>query len=100
MARVITLTQPIPFRGIARFAQDRRTRATALGALLAVVAGFGSLAVRAAAPLGRALAAWAQARREREEDRKLWELALSDSRVMADLIAVRQQAPAARSRYF
>jgi hypothetical protein len=100
MARDITLSHPVPFRGIARLAQARRTRATALGAVLVVIAGVGSLAVRAAAPLARALAAWAQARRERVEDRKLWELALSDSRVMADLIAVRQQAPAARSRYF
>lgn len=76
------------------------SRVTALGALLHVLAALGSVGVRAAAALRLALAGWMQRRRQREEDRKLWELALSDSRVMADLIAVRQHADPKSSEYF
>ncbi|CAA9391175.1 MAG: hypothetical protein AVDCRST_MAG51-401 [uncultured Ramlibacter sp.] len=53
--------------------------------------GFAALALLAA-PARRAVtrmrAAWrvaAVARRQREEDRKLWEVALTDARVMADI---------------
>lgn len=54
--------------------------------------GIARLALRAAARLRRGYAAWAQARRLREQDRLLRELACTDSRIMADLIAVSQHA--------
>jgi hypothetical protein len=42
---------------------------------------------------GRALKAWSAARKERAEDEKLWKVALTDARVMADLSrAMGQQA--------
>jgi hypothetical protein len=45
---------------------------------------------------------WCEAHRQREEDRKLWNLALTDARVMADLSrAMSQDARSiAGSRYF
>lgn len=73
---------------------------TAVGALLYLLAALGSLVFRAAAALRLAFAGWLERRRQREEDRKVWELALSDPRVMADLVAVRQHAPAKSSEYF
>ena len=36
-------------------------------------------------PVTRAFAAWSAARKQRREDEKLWNLALSDARIMADL---------------
>lgn len=36
-------------------------------------------------PVTRGLAAWAAARKQRREDEKLWNLALTDARIMADL---------------
>jgi hypothetical protein len=53
--------------------------------------GFAALALlaaparRMAAGLRTTLRAWAQERRQADEDRKLWDLALTDARVMADL---------------
>lgn len=82
-------------RGIGSFG-----RITALGALLYLLAALGQQVVRAAARLQRVFAAWAERRREREQDRKLWELALSDSRVMADLVALRQDGTRRTSNYF
>lgn len=55
------------------------------------VIGFASLALfaeparRAGAALRHSLKAWAAARKQAAEDAKLWTVALSDARVMADL---------------
>ena len=52
---------------------------------------FASLALltsparRAAAALRSGLRRWSASRRQAEEDRKLWEVALTDARVMADI---------------
>ena len=75
-------------------------RVTALGAVLFVLATIGAGLARAAVPVRQACAAWAERRRQREEDRKLWELALSDTRVMADLVALSQQLPDEGGRVF
>ena len=90
MARIAPLS--LRYAGIARLERASTTfgRVTALGALFGGLALVGSLVFRATAGLQRGFAAWAQARREREEDRKLWELALTDPRIMADLIALDQ----------
>jgi hypothetical protein len=100
MARFVPILPSIQTRGIARLSRARTSfgKATALGALLFLLAALGSLVFRAAGLLRSSFAAWAAARREREQDRQLWELALADSRVMADLIALRQEAPRAGTR--
>jgi hypothetical protein len=55
------------------------------------VVGFAALALlaaparRAAGSLRAGLKAWSEARRRSEADRLLWEVALTDARVMADL---------------
>lgn len=94
MARFVQSYSPLQHGSI-----GRRSRAsslvgtgTAVGAVLFLLSVLGTVVLRAAARLQAALHTWSQARREEEEDRKLWELALSDARVMADLVAIGQQA--------
>jgi hypothetical protein len=102
MARFVPATSPFPQAGLARLERASRTcgRLTATGALLLALAAVGSLVLRAGTGLREGVAAWTQAQRERTEDRKLWELALSDSRVMADLVALHQDTPRPGSGYF
>lgn len=52
---------------------------------LAALAFIGSPIRRVAAKLGAALQKQAEARRARREDERLWNVALTDARVMADL---------------
>lgn len=93
MARFVPVNPSVPTRGIARLSRPRSFgKRTAAGALLFVLATVGAPAFRAALRLREGVAAWARRQHERAEDRKLWELALADSRVMADLIALRQHA--------
>ncbi|GAB3772936.1 hypothetical protein GCM10028796_44480 [Ramlibacter monticola] len=102
MARAAHLTYPAPVLAGTRPARANHTisRATALGACLFLLSAIGSVLVRAAGRAQLACAGWAERRREREEDRKLWELALSDSRVMADLVALSQQTSGETARIF
>ena len=102
MARTAQLTYPTPVLASTRPTRAGHTisRATALGAFLFLLSAIGSILVRAAGRVQLACAGWAERRREREEDRKLWELALSDSRVMADLVALSQQTPGNSARIF
>jgi hypothetical protein len=102
MARFVHVNFPVEQGGVARLprAHGSFARVTALGALFFLLEAIGSIAFGAAERVGAGLAHWAEARRQREEDRKLWELALTDSRVMADLIALQQDAPRPGSSYF
>jgi hypothetical protein len=95
MARIVHVNDPSPHASIARLQRAGRTfgTVTALGALLFTLAAIGSLVFRIADRLRLGYAGWAQGRRRREEDRQLWALALTDSRVMADLVALSQQTP-------
>lgn len=90
MASIVHTNYPAGLRR----AEHARTpfSGTAVGALILVLRAMDSVRLAATARLREALHAWAQRRREREEDRQLWELALSDHRVMADLVALRQHA--------
>jgi hypothetical protein len=102
MARTAHFPSPFLDGGIGRLARASNTvgRVTALGALLLLLTAIGSVLVRAAGGLRLACAAWVEGRRQRQEDRKLWELALGDSRVMADLVALSQQTPGEAGRIF
>ena len=85
MARFIQTAYSAEHAGITRFTRGfaavRELDATITHPVLATLAFIG-------APLHRAglkLAAWNAARKQRAEDDKLWAIALSDARVMADL---------------
>lgn len=87
MARTIQAEYPTTHAGIERVVEGvsilRGLRAThvALAALATIGAPLTALAARARA----AVRGWTAARRQRREDTKLWNVALSDARVMADL---------------
>jgi len=67
-------------------------RVTAVGALLAILSLLGSVLCAVTLRLQRRLDAWAEVRRQRAEDRQLWELAATDPRLMAELVALQQHA--------
>lgn len=97
---------PLPYPGKIVPVTPRAARsgtfaqATAVGAVLFILAAIGALVFRLAAGLRQGLRTWAEQRRQRAEDRKLWDLALSDSRVMADLVALSQHEARGTSRFF
>ena len=80
MARFVHIEYPAQHGGVTRITRG-------LQALRSFHLGRG--AVHALAVLGspftRAYAAWTAARKQRAEDEKLWSLALTDARIMADL---------------
>lgn len=82
MARVARLEHAFHFPHIGT--------ATAVGGVLSVLAAAGSVALKAAGGVQHAFARWQERRHARAEDRKLWQLACEDSRVMADLVALSQ----------
>jgi hypothetical protein len=93
---------PLPRPGSTPFSRARSTfvQRTAVGALVFVLALVGLPVFRAANALRLRAARSLQARRRREDDRRLWEIACADRRVMSDLVALRQQSPACASDYF
>ena len=80
MARFIHIDSPAQHGGV-----DRVTRGfAALGQFSFTRGAYAALA-SLGRPVTRAFAAWSAARKQRREDEKLWNLALSDARIMADL---------------
>jgi hypothetical protein len=80
MTRFVHIEQPAQHDGINRVSRGFE----ALGSFSftrAVVHGLASVG----APLTRAYAAWTASRKQRREDEQLWNLALADARIMADL---------------
>jgi phosphoglycerate dehydrogenase-like enzyme len=53
--------------------------------VLAGLAAIGAPVVRLAEKAGARLAGWKAARKQRRDDERLWNLALQDARIMADL---------------
>lgn len=103
MARFVHIDYSLQHGGVSRvehaFETIRGFSATRAAVHLLAVVGYPVTA--GAARLRAGLAAWREARRQREEDRKLWNLALSDARVMADLSrAMSQQALDRDARYY
>jgi hypothetical protein len=80
MARFVHIDYPAQHGGVTRITRG-------LEAARTVRPGRAALRALAAvgAPVTRTLATWAAARKQRREDEKLWNLALSDARIMADL---------------
>jgi len=103
MASFIRVHYPAQHAGVARMEQAIETIGSfsATHALLHGLAFLGTPFTRLAARVRAGLAAWREERKQREEDRKLWNLALTDARVMADLSrAMSQDALRDGSRYF
>jgi hypothetical protein len=65
---------------------------TASGALLHVLSFIGALALRLVGPLVQGLYSGLIAAQQRRADRRVWEMAQSDPRLKAELIALRQRA--------
>jgi hypothetical protein len=80
MARFVHIDYPLQHGGVTRVTQGLE----ALGRFSFVRGALHALAA-IGAPLTRALNTWAAARRQRADDEKLWNLALTDARIMADL---------------
>jgi hypothetical protein len=89
MARFIQAEFPTEHAGITRFTRgfaavrelDRSITHPALAGLAFVGAPVRKLALK----LSARFAAWTAARKQAAEDEKLWNMALTDARVMADL---------------
>lgn len=80
MTRFVHIDYPVQHAGVARISRGLealRSFSFVRGALHALSA--------IGAPATRALDAWAAARKQRAQDEKLWNLALTDARIMADL---------------
>jgi len=89
MARTVHIQQyPVPAQhaGLDRTVAGAEAFGTLAGnAIVGILAFVGKPVTAAAAAVQRGLAAWAVARKQRREDEKLWNLALTDARIMADL---------------
>lgn len=102
MARFIQAQYPSQHGGVIRVEQAlasiRGYNATHV--VLHGLAILGTPLTRLAARVRAGLAAWREERKQREEDRKLWNLALTDARVMADLSRAMSQEALRDARYF
>ncbi|NNU44686.1 hypothetical protein [Ramlibacter montanisoli] len=80
MARFVHIDYPTQHGGVTRISRGLEAfRSFHLGrGLVHTLALIGG-------PLNRVLSTWAAARKQRAEDEKLWNLALTDARIMADL---------------
>ena len=104
MARFVHIEIPAQHAGVTRFSRGF----AAIGSFSITIAALHALAVigspitRAAGATRNALAGWSAARKQRAADRKLWDIALSDARVMADLSRAmsREAADVGRYRYY
>jgi hypothetical protein len=103
MARFVHVHFPAQHGGVARVEHAIKTIGgfSATHAVLHGLAVLGSPLTALAARVRVGLASWREERKQREEDRKLWNLALTDARVMADLSrAMSQDALRGGARYF
>ena len=87
MSRFVHIEYPAQHPGVARV---ERTADAVKGlnftqAALHALAAVGAPLARVAGRARVVYAAWAERRRLAEQDRQLWEIALRDARVMADL---------------
>ena len=87
MARFIQADFPVEHAGVTRFVNGFAAirGLTATRFVLYALAVIGAPVTAAGAKVRSALAARAAARKQRHEDEQLWNIALGDARVMADL---------------
>lgn len=87
MSRFVHVEYPTQHPGIARAERAAETVKgfQATQAVLHALAFLGAPVARLADRARSAYAGWAEQRRLAEQDRQMWEVALRDARVMADL---------------
>ena len=86
MERIVNIQQHSQFGEMSRKAVGAEAAGNfAADVLVGALAFVGAPVTRTAAALRNGLATWAEARRQRRADEQLWNLALSDARIMADL---------------
>lgn len=95
MARTITAN----YRSQQELAAAARAVDTATW-VLAGLAAIGAPVVRLAEKAGARLAAWKAARKQRRDDERLWNLALHDARIMADLSRAMSREAVRNARYY
>jgi hypothetical protein len=102
MARFVHIEYSTQHGGVNRFARGLESAGSLdFGhAAVAVLAFIGAPFTRAAAAVSARLEAWSERRDERRQDDKLWNVALADARVMADLSRAMSQDAARDARAF
>lgn len=80
MARFVHIDYPAHHAGVTRV-----TRGFAELGNLSITRGVLAALALIGSPVTRAWSAWSAARKQRRADEKLWNLAMSDARIMADL---------------
>ena len=86
MARFVHVDYPTQHAGMVRVAVGAEAAGNlSANVILGVLALIGKPVTRAAEAVRRGLSAWSVARKQRRDDEKLWNLALTDARIMADL---------------
>ena len=80
MARFVNIEYPVQHGGVTRV-----TRGLEALSSFSLTRGIVSGLALVGSPFTRAYGAWSAARKQRAEDEKLWNLALTDARIMADL---------------
>jgi hypothetical protein len=105
MARTVHIQQypvPVQHAGLNRSAAGAEAFGNlSANVILGLLALVGKPVTATVAAVQRGLAAWAVARKQRREDEKLWNLALTDARIMADLSrAMSQDAVRDIRRYY
>ena len=87
MSRFVHVEYPAQHPGLARVERSADTvkNFQATQALLHALAFVGAPVARLAGHVRTVYAGWAERRRQAEQDRQMWEVALRDARVMADL---------------
>jgi len=95
MARFIDIDYPVQHGGVTRVSNGLAV----LAGLNVVHAALHGLALLGA-PVRKGLARWSEARKQRAADRKLWDLALRDAGVMADLSRAMSREASDIARYY
>ena len=86
MARFVHIDVPAHHAGLDRTVAGAEAAGNlAARAILGLLAFVGKPVTAAGTAVTRGFAAWSAARKQRREDEKLWNLALTDARIMADL---------------
>lgn len=104
MARFIQAPFPTEHAGVERFTRGfaavRTIEQSLAHPVLAALAFIGAPLHKAAAKVAGRIGAWNEARKQRAEDDKLWSVAMSDARVMADLSRAMSAQAKPRGRGF
>jgi phage-related minor tail protein len=86
MTRHIDIQHPSQFGSMTRTPLGAEAAGNfAADVMIGALALVGAPVTRAMGAVRSGMASWAEARRQRRADEQLWNLALSDARIMADL---------------